>query len=168
MQQLWAPWRRPYLEAAEHPAGCFFCEIGAGRAGPEDEEIVVWRGQHVYALLNAFPYANGHVMVAPYGHEDALDGIDTATATELMAGVRRMVAALRQTYRPDGFNVGANLGAAAGAGYGDHLHVHVVPRWSGDTSFMTTTGTTRVIPEELGETARRLRATLAMRSVEEE
>jgi ATP adenylyltransferase len=158
METLWAPWRLPYLEGATAEAGCFLC--AAGREGGA-AELVVWRGEQVYALLNAYPYANGHVMVAPYAHEGDLLALDEPTARELMAGVRRMLAGLRRAYGPAGFNVGANLGRAAGAGFGDHLHLHIVPRWSGDTNFMTTTAATRVIPEALEVTAQRLRAALA-------
>lgn len=144
-------------DAAASP-GCFLCTFGQGS---EDHDLVVWRGERVYALLNAFPYANGHVMVAPYAHEGDLLALDEATAQELTRGVRRVLAALRRAYDPPGFNIGANLGPAAGAGFGDHLHVHVVPRWPGDTNFMTTTAGTRVIPEALTNTATRLRGFLA-------
>ena len=147
-----------YLEGGENREGCFLCDYGSGTGG---EDVVVWRGQYVYALLNAYPYANGHVMVAPYAHEGDLTTLDTPVSAELMAAVRLSIRALRLAYDPEGFNVGANLGVAAGAGYADHLHLHVVPRWRGDTNFMSATGETRVIPEALGETARRLRTALA-------
>ena len=140
--------------------GCFLCTLGTPppAAAPD---LVVWRGERVYALLNAYPYANGHVMVAPYAHEGDLLALDEATAQALMGGVRRVLAALRQAYNPPGFNVGANLGQVAGAGFGDHLHIHIVPRWGGDTNFMTTTAATRVIPEALADTAARLRSILS-------
>jgi len=157
MDQIWAPWRMAYLESAKGNGPCFLCAIGAS----SDDAIVVWRGEHTYALLNAFPYANGHVMVAPYAHEGALDALPAHVASELMRGIRIALRALRATYSPEGFNVGANLGAAAGAGHGDHLHVHVVPRWMRDTNFMTTVAATRVIPETLPDTARRIRDALA-------
>jgi ATP adenylyltransferase len=160
MQQLWAPWRMTYLEGGDRAPDCFLCAYGAG-AVPGGPDVVVWRGERVYALLNAYPYTNGHVMVAPYVHEGDLASLDEATAAELMVGVRRVLVALKAAYRPEGFNVGANLGRAAGAGYGDHVHLHLVPRWGGDTNFMTATANTRVIPESLEETARRLRAALA-------
>jgi ATP adenylyltransferase len=158
VQQIWAPWRMAYLEGDDKGAGCFLCDVGAGS---DDAGIVVWRGQLVYALLNAYPYANGHVMVVPYVHEGQLDRLAEAAAVELLAAVRLVIRALRAVYEPEGFNVGANLGAAAGAGCGDHLHIHVVPRWDRDTNFMTTTAGTRVIPETLEDTARRVRAALA-------
>jgi ATP adenylyltransferase len=159
MQQLWAPWRMTYLTGETRSEGCFLCALGAGPAA-EAPDLVVWRGRRVYALLNAFPYANGHVMVAPYEHEGDLAALDDEAAGELMAGIRRVIRALRLTYQPQAFNVGANLGPAAGAGYGDHVHVHVVPRWSNDTNFMTATAATRVIPEALADTADRVRAAL--------
>jgi len=183
MDQLWAPWRMAYLESGATAAGgCFLCALGRGgidappaaagdrsaghpphAAAPDDAlDIVIWRGVRVYALLNAYPYANGHVMVAPYAHEGALDALDDPTAAELMAATRLIIRALRQAYQPQGFNVGANLGVAAGAGFGDHVHLHIVPRWGGDTNFMTTTGQARVIPEALADTAERLRAAVAV------
>lgn len=169
MEHLWAPWRMAYLQAdrSSGPPRCFLCEVGAlaqgdpadpaAPAGAHGAELVVWRGERVYALLNLFPYASGHVMVAPYAHEGELDRLDEAASLELMRGTRLAIRALRAVYRPQGFNVGANLGAAAGAGFGDHIHMHVVPRWQRDTNFMTTTGRTRVLPEDLAETAERLR-----------
>lgn len=183
MEQLWAPWRMAYLKRSGKPdPGCFLCTFGQGIAEPEPggsqaepahpedgehpaTDLVVWRGHRVYALLNAFPYASGHVMVAPYVHEGALDQLDPATAAELMDGARLMIRALRLAYQPQGFNVGANLGTAAGAGFGDHLHLHVVPRWGGDTNFMTTIGDARVLPEALEASARQLRAALATMAI---
>lgn len=160
-----------YLEGDHVPPSgakdCFFCAIGSGTAsvpgldppdnGTPESTGVVWRGRAVFALLNAFPYANGHVMVAPYEHQADLVALSDEVASEIMAGVRIVLAALGQTYHPEGFNVGINLGAAAGAGFADHLHVHVVPRWAGDTNFMTTIGGSRVIPEDLKRTALRVR-----------
>jgi ATP adenylyltransferase len=156
-----------YLEDSRPSVGCFLCDLGAeepvrrvGVATDADGELALWLGREVYALLNAYPYANGHVMVAPYAHVADLDELPAATAAEMMSTVRLMIRALRRTYHPQGFNVGANLGSAAGAGFADHLHFHVVPRWSGDTNFMTATGDTRVLPEALDETARRVRAAI--------
>jgi len=167
MEQLWAPWRMAYLSGGERADGCFLCALGAGGAPGGPDDLVVWRGERVFALLNAYPYANGHLMVAPIAHEGELDRLERRTAAELIAAVQRMVRTLRRTYGPEGFNVGANLGAAAGAGFGDHLHLHVVPRWRGDTNFMTTTAGTRVIPEALGDTARRLREAIAEGAADE-
>lgn len=157
MDQIWAPWRMAYLQRERSDGSCFLCALGES----PDDPIVVWRGEHTYALLNAFPYANGHVMVAPYAHEGALERLPDATIVEVARAVATMLRALRIAYQPEGFNVGANLGSAAGAGHGDHVHIHVVPRWSRDTNFMTTTASTRVIPESLPDTARRVREALA-------
>lgn len=164
MQRLWAPWRMPYLQGETETNPCFLCEAGAGRGGAG---LVVWRGRLVFAMLNGYPYANGHVMIAPYVHEGDLTRLESDAARELVDAARIVIAALRTTYGPEGFNVGANLGAAAGAGLAAHLHLHVVPRWIGDTNFMTTTGETRVIPEDLGATAARLRAALSHDQEEE-
>lgn len=161
MEQLSAPWRMPYLEGQSRPKDCFFCTIGAGKATPEELDLVVWRGERVYALLNRYPYSNGHVMVVPYAHEGQLDRLDAAASIEVIAALRLMMRALRQLHNPQGFNVGLNQGSAAGAGFGDHLHFHLVPRWHGDTNFMTTTGGTRVIPEALEVTAQRTRDAVA-------
>ncbi len=149
-----------YLRSTAKPDGCLFCAIGAGQDSPESLDLVVWRGDGVYALLNRYPYANAHVMVVPYAHVRDLEALDERVITELMLTVTRLIRALRQIYQPEGFNIGANLGQAAGAGIGDHLHVHVVPRWTADTNFMTTTAGTRVIPEALSESARAIRAVL--------
>jgi ATP adenylyltransferase len=146
-----------YLESESRSDGCFLCDVGSG---VDEADIVVWRGERVYALLNAYPYTNGHVMVAPYAHEGQLDKLDDETSSELMSATRLVLRALRAAINPDGFNVGANLGSAAGAGYGDHLHIHVVPRWNQDTNFMATTAGTRVIPEALADTAKRVRTAL--------
>lgn len=149
-----------YLTGETRSEGCFLCALGA-EAAAETPDIVVWRGRRAYALLNAYPYAPGHVMVAPYEHEGDLVALDDETAGELMAGARRLIRALRLTYQPHGFNVGANLGQAAGAGYGDHVHLHIVPRWRHDTNFMAAVAATRVMPETLADSADRVRAALA-------
>ena len=139
------------------PNGCIFCHKPC--CANKDEHIL-YRGEFCYVTLNRYPYSNGHLMVIPYAHVPSLEDLDEPTLSEMMQTVNRSLAALREAYAPHGFNVGVNLGSAAGAGYGDHLHVHVVPRWYGDTNFMTTTGGTRVIPEGLAQTARDLRAAL--------
>jgi ATP adenylyltransferase len=158
----------PYLEDNQPVGACFLCDIGSAApparpavATPRDPVAALWWGREVYVLLNAYPYANGHAMVAPYAHVGDLTEISDEAASEAMRAVQLVIRALRATYAPAGFNVGANLGSAAGAGHADHLHLHVVPRWSGDTNFMATTGDTRVIPEAFEDTARRVRAALA-------
>jgi ATP adenylyltransferase len=150
---LFAPWRYEYL-VAEKSKGCIFCEAAASTN--EEESLIVHRGRRVFVLLNRYPYTNGHLMVAPYDHLSRPSQSDADTLTELMATVARGEKILSETYRTDGLNIGANLGSAAGAGVEDHYHVHLVPRWSGDTNFMTVAGGVRVVPEDLLVTRRRL------------
>ena len=154
MDRLWAPWRLSYVTAAQVPAqDCIFCDPSAGR----NIDLVVLRGRHAYVILNLYPYNNGHLMVVPTRHLAALEALTPDEQVELMQLTRLSEMALNEAYRPQGINVGINLGKAAGAGIEDHLHVHLVPRWAGDTNFMTAVGQTRVLPEELGATAARLR-----------
>ena len=150
---LFTPWRYEYL-VSEKPSECIFCAAAAS----EDLEgsLVVYRGKRVFVLLNRYPYTNGHVMVAPYAHEEWLSDSAGETLHELIATVARAQKILVAEYRTDGLNVGLNFGSAAGAGVAGHYHVHVVPRWSGDTNFMTVASGVRVVPEELGATLRRL------------
>ena len=150
---LFAPWRYEYL-VAEKSTGCIFCEAAASTN--EEESLIVHRGRRVFVLLNRYPYTNGHLMVAPYDHLSRPSQSDPETLTELMATVARGEKILSETYRTDGLNIGANLGSAAGAGVEDHYHVHLVPRWNGDTNFMSVAGGVRVVPEELSVTRRRL------------
>jgi ATP adenylyltransferase len=138
---------------------CIFCAAAAGR--DDEDSLVLWRGQKVFALLNRYPYSNGHVMIAPYAHAAWLSDSDPDTRAELIDLVARFQEALVREYHADGLNVGINFGAAAGAGVADHYHVHVVPRWNGDTNFMTVAGRVRVVPEELAATWKRLTRLLA-------
>jgi len=158
MRNLWAPWRYEYLTAPEGPAGCIFCH--AARAENDRDVLVVRRAAHNLVLLNLYPYTNGHLMIAPLAHAASPSDVDTATRAELMDLVAEMESALRAEYHPDGFNVGMNLGRSAGAGVPDHFHMHVLPRWNGDTNFMTTVGETRVLSEEIQVTWKRLRQRL--------
>jgi ATP adenylyltransferase len=154
MDRLWAPWRLSYVTAAPAPAtDCIFCDAHAGR----DIDLVLYRGQSCYVILNLYPYNNGHLMVVPNRHLGALESLRPEERVELMELSRLAEMALNDAFRPHGINVGINLGKAAGAGIENHLHIHLVPRWSGDTNFMTAVGETRVLPEELGATAARLR-----------
>ena len=149
MENLFAPWRLKYL-MSEKTKACIFCD--ALRAEPGPDNLVVDRKDRVFAMLNRYPYANGHVMVAPVAHEARLSESDPETLAELIREVALSQEILDGLYRPSGFNVGANFGRAGGAGVEDHYHFHVVPRWEGDVNFMTVTGDTRVIPEELSTT----------------
>ena len=146
MERLWAPWRVQYIKA-EPPEGCIFCT----KAADDDDAAnhVVWRGSLAYVLLNTYPYNNGHLMVAPYAHVGELEELQTDILAEVMALCQDALRVLKKEFTPQGVNVGLNLGAAAGAGVKDHLHVHVVPRWMGDTNFMPVVADVRVIPQSL-------------------
>ena len=150
---LFAPWRYEYL-VADKSTGCIFCEAASSTDG--DGSLVVYRGRKVFVLLNRYPYTNGHLMVAPYDHSARLSDSPEETLSELVQVVARGERILAESYRTDGLNIGVNLGSAAGAGVSDHYHVHLVPRWSGDTNFMTVAGNVRVVPEDLAVTRRRL------------
>jgi ATP adenylyltransferase len=152
--RLMAPWRWKYIES-DKTSECIFC---TKPEASDDEGLIVHRGDRCFVILNAFPYTNGHVMVAPFEHAGRLQDLDPATAEELIRLTQRSLAALDQAYRPQGYNVGANLGAVAGAGVEDHVHMHVVPRGKGDTNFMPVVGDVRVLPEELTDTLRKVRS----------
>lgn len=157
LRHLWAGWRSEYMATAgDTEVACVFCRI-LSSGEPDEATHIVWRGETVFAILNAFPYTSGHLMVMPYRHVGELEALDAAEATELWSGVTRGVKAAKAAYSPEGFNVGANLGRAGGAGVPGHLHVHVVPRWLGDTNFMTAVAETRVLPESLDTSAGRIR-----------
>lgn len=153
MKQIWAPWRLEYIKepGAE---GCIFCEAAAGQH--DRQSLVVARGQRCFVIMNLFPYNAGHVMVVPYRHRSRLVELDDEELLELMRFVDRSIRAQERVFQPEGFNVGMNLGRAAGAGIDDHLHIHVVPRWVGDTNFMPVLGDVKVIPEHLEATYGRL------------
>jgi ATP adenylyltransferase len=150
---LWAPWRLEYVGSADEHEGCFLC---AALEGPDEDGLVVHRGDGAFVLLNKFPYSSGHLLVAPVRHTGEFGALDDREALELHRLAARGVAALADTYRPDGHNLGWNLGRVAGAGVLDHVHLHVVPRWAGDTNFMPVLADVKVLPEHLLETRRRL------------
>jgi ATP adenylyltransferase len=154
MERLWSPWRLSYVTGARDPQACIFCDA---LTADEAEALVLFRGAHCFVILNLFPYNNGHLMVAPRRHVAALAKLTHDELVELITLTRRAEIAITEAYRPEGLNVGLNLGRSAGAGIADHMHMHVVPRWAGDTNFMTVVGGVRVLPEELGSTAARLR-----------
>lgn len=155
MDRLWSPWRFRYITNASPRADCVFC--AKHTLGNDDESLIAYRGEHNFVLLNLYPYTNGHLMIAPYAHIAALEDLPPEAASEMMALTQRAVRVLKAAYKPDGLNAGFNLGESAGAGVAGHLHMHVLPRWTGDANFMTVIGETRVLPEELGETLRKLR-----------
>ena len=156
MERLWSPWRLAYVTGTGSSDGCIFCEACASTR-PAPDDLVLIRGELAYVILNLYPYNNGHLMVVPNRHVGTLRAMTREELDELMRFTRHAEMALAEAYKPQGINVGINLGRPAGAGVVDHLHVHLVPRWTGDTNFMSVVGNVRVLPEELGETAQRLR-----------
>ncbi len=161
MKHLWAPWRMGYV-SAEQPEGCIFCVKPA--AGSDEANQILHRGDLVCMMLNTYPYNTGHVMVAPLRHVGDPLEMTPQESSELLYTIRIAIEVLRESFQPEGFNIGANVGRVAGAGYAEHVHVHVVPRWAGDTNFMAVTADTRVVPEALAETYRRLKDALEKRS----
>lgn len=162
MERLWSPWRLAYVTSNSTKAeGCVFCAVSAPGAGadgdPERDALVLVHGHECYVILNLYPYNNGHLMVVPRRHIASLTLATTTELDEMMQFTRDAEAALAEAYQPQGINVGINLGRAAGAGIADHMHIHLVPRWTGDTNFMSVVGNTRVLPEDMRETALRLR-----------
>jgi ATP adenylyltransferase len=153
---LWAPWRLEYIKHAHEDDGCVFCREAADELS-EDTSLLVRRGEAAFAILNKFPYSSGHLMVAPIRHEGSLAGLTDQEALELHRLSVEAVGALDRAYGPDGFNLGWNIGHVAGAGITDHVHLHVVPRWSGDTNFMPVLADVKVLPEHLLATRDRLR-----------
>jgi ATP adenylyltransferase len=158
VDRLWSPWRLEYITRSDRQEGCIFCR---DLRPAESASLVVFEGNTCYVILNLYPYNNGHLMVVPNRHVGSLAELDRDEMNEVGLLTQRCEAALSEAYRPQGFNIGVNLGKAAGAGVLDHVHVHVVPRWSGDTNFMTVTGDMRVLPESLGSSAARLRPIFA-------
>jgi len=159
LERLWSPWRAKYIASGVDSLSerCVFCDIAAN-PDKDDTNFVVHRSKLAFVVLNLFPYITGHLLVIPYEHTGEFDSVAKEITDELMDLCKQAQAALRAVYSPPGFNVGINLGAAAGAGIVGHLHIHVLPRWSGDTNFMTTIAESRVIPESLETTYTKLRS----------
>jgi len=158
MDYLWTPWRYQYItNAAGQPGQCIFCAAG-NMAADDRQALVVHRAAHNFVILNRFPYTSGHVMVVPYAHLATPEDLPHEALVEMMLLARDTVKHLRSAYRPEGLNLGMNIGQSAGAGIAAHVHMHVLPRWTGDTNFMTTTAETRVLPEALETTWEKLRA----------
>ncbi|HEY7019177.1 MAG TPA: HIT domain-containing protein [Gaiellaceae bacterium] len=151
--QLWAPWRLEYIKRADDEDGCVFCDAAAG---DDEERLVVHRGTQAFVLLNKFPYSSGHLMVATYRHVGDFGELTDEEALEVHRLAEQGLGALAEVYGPQGYNLGWNLGRIAGAGIVDHVHLHVVPRWAGDTNFMPVLADVKVLPEHLAETRRRL------------
>ena len=158
MDYLWTPWRYAYVTGAEKATGCIFCE--APKAGDDEKARIVYRGEHCYIILNTFPYTPGHVMIVPYAHLDELHKLPAQAAHELVDLSQKTETVLRDQYRPDGVNLGMNIGKAAGAGVAGHIHMHVLPRWVADSNFVSVVGETRVLPEALDVTWKKLKSAL--------
>lgn len=155
MDYLWSPWRMEYILSNKSGEGCIFCEGLKQVDGPEN--LIAYRGPHAFVMLNRFPYTSGHLMIVPYAHQPSLDQLDSEARLDIMDLSSRAIQVLNALYTPQGYNLGMNIGAAAGAGVTEHVHLHVVPRWVGDTNFMSSVSQTRVLPELLEETYRRVK-----------
>jgi ATP adenylyltransferase len=154
MEFLWSPWRMKYVQGEVEPVDCIFChELSQTNKA---ESLIVKRGEKAFVLLNRYPYTTGHLMVVPYAHIKSLELLDSQTQGELIEMTSHSLGVLSKVYKPNGFNVGANIGSAAGAGVAGHVHLHIVARWIGDTNYMATIGETRVLPEELSTTYQRI------------
>ncbi len=154
MEHIWTPWRYTYIKNVDSKPGCVFCHLLS--EGDDRTNLILYRGDLNFVVLNLYPYTSGHLMVIPFQHEASLAKLSRETSTELMELSKKAEVALQEEYRPEGFNIGLNIGRAAGAGVREHLHLHIVPRWGGDANFMTSIGETRVVPEDLGTTYEKL------------
>ncbi len=160
MKRLWAAWRMKYIGSTIRETGCIFCNALSKK--DDDANLIVMRGERAFIILNKFPYTSGHLMVAPILHAATLEELDAASRAEMMELSSFSMTALRRVYNPQAFNLGANIGEAAGAGVPGHVHLHIVPRWNGDTNFMTSIGDVRVLPETLEETYRRVKEAIVL------
>ncbi len=151
MDHLWTPWRSTYMEAKKIKSACIFC-VAAQNPADDRKTLVVHRGEYCFIILNRYPYTSGHLMIVPYDHVSKLTSMSPAGATEMMELATQAEQVLEALYHPEGLNMGMNFGAAAGAGITQHIHLHMLPRWSGDANFMTTVSNTRIIPEALNDT----------------
>jgi len=157
MDVLWAPWRMEYILQNDKPDDCIFCVRRGEDVDELERRLILYTGEFSMVMMNRYPYNNGHLLVAPMKHTGVLDDLEQEELKDLMKVTRSVINILKEVMSPEGFNVGINLGLVAGAGVEEHLHIHIVPRWNGDTNFMAALGQTRVIPEHLLETYRKLR-----------
>jgi ATP adenylyltransferase len=154
MKQLWAPWRMKFLE--QHSKGCVFCNIL--KENSDHKNLIVYRGKSIFVVLNRYPYTSGHILIVVNSHHPTLENMDSESQSELMTLITKSLKVLRRIYKPDGFNIGTNIGKSAGAGIDGHLHFHIVPRWAGDANFMETLAGTKIIPESLDDSFQRILA----------
>ncbi|MFZ2098152.1 MAG: HIT domain-containing protein [Anaerolineales bacterium] len=157
MDYLWSPWRMEYILTPKSEEGCIFCNGLKQADGAHN--LIVYRGPKSFVMLNRFPYTSGHLMIIPFDHQPSLELLDADTRMDIMDLSAKAIQVLQKAYSPQGFNLGMNIGSAAGAGISEHVHLHVVPRWVGDTNFMSSVSQTRVLPESLEETYRKIRQT---------
>ncbi|RLF76103.1 HIT family hydrolase [Thermococci archaeon] len=157
MKLIWAPWRIEYIRSPKHD-GCIFCDFP--KENRDRERLILYRGEHAFVIMNNYPYNPGHVMIAPYRHVGKWEELTDEELLDMMKLSQLMIKALKRAMNPDGFNLGVNLGRVAGAGIEDHVHIHIVPRWNGDTNFMPVVADTKIIPESLEETYKELKNTL--------
>jgi len=155
MKQIWSPWRMEYIMEHSPMHGCIFCE--AIRQADDETSLILFRGERAFVILNRYPYTSGHLMVVPYDHFGSITELDPDTRAEIMELMSKAEQVVKAEYHPEGFNLGANIGEAAGAGVPNHVHFHIVPRWSADANFMTAVADTRVLPEGLAQTYKRLK-----------
>jgi ATP adenylyltransferase len=155
MNYLWSPWRMEYILSSKSDEGCIFCEGLKQADGPEN--LIVFRGEQAFVMLNRFPYTSGHLMVVPYDHQPSLELLEAPSRADIMDLSAKAIDVLNVIYSPQGYNLGMNIGSAAGAGVTEHVHLHIVPRWVGDTNFMSSVSQTRVLPELLEETYRKVK-----------
>ena len=167
MEHLWAPWRMTYIESSGgETGGCVFCDKSAAK---EDEQnLILFRAHLCFVIMNLYPYNNGHLMIAPYEHVPTIEELGSEALTDIMTTAQLCLAALRAAMQPHGYNMGINQGAVAGAGIKDHVHLHIVPRWNGDTNFMPVLANTKVMPDYLANTYRQLREQFIQRAGEAE
>ena len=156
MKRMTTPWRKNYIEGHVKEDGCVFC-VALAKGEDNSKNLIIHRGQRAFVIVNLFPYTNGHLMVAPMDHQPSLELLDAETRAEMMELISQTITLLKKIYNPHAFNVGANIGKAAGAGVPDHVHMHIVPRWTGDSNFMSILGETRVLPETIEETYNRIK-----------
>lgn len=156
MKRIFTPWRMKYLNSEKKEDGCIFCVVIEQK--DDSNNLIIHRGERSFVILNRYPYTSGHLMVIPYQHSETLSDLGTETRNEMMELVNKASEVVKEVYKPEGFNIGINMGSAAGAGIADHIHIHVVPRWIGDTNFIPVVGDTRLIPEELDTTYKRIKS----------
>jgi ATP adenylyltransferase len=159
VQQLWAPWRMAYIGQPQED-GCIFCTKPARDPAEDAEQLILHRGAHCFIMMNLYPYNSGHLLIAPYAHLGSLEALPVETTAEMMRLAQRSEHALRESLHPEGFNLGINEGKVAGAGFADHVHLHIVPRWNGDTNFMPVLADVKVMPEFLEQTYAKIHAAL--------